>query len=73
MDALMFRLWQHALRMTLEVQERAAQEDGQTLAEYSLILTVIAVGVVVPTMILFRGALAGAFTTATDCMNQVTC
>ncbi len=48
-------------------------ERAQTLAEYSLLLTLVGVGVVVPTMLLFRTALAGAFSSATDCMTRVTC
>ena len=48
-------------------------EYGQTLAEYGLLLTLVAVGVVVPTLILMHGALAGAFGSATDCMSRVTC
>ena len=48
-------------------------EEGQTLAEYSLIITVIAVGVVVTSVAVFRGALAGAFTTVADCIAATTC
>ncbi len=48
-------------------------ERAQTLAEYSLLIAVVGVGVVVPSMLLFRGALAGAFSSATDCMARVTC
>ena len=44
-------------------------ERAQTLAEYGIILTVIAVGVVIPTMLLFRGALSGAFNLATGCLD----
>ena len=49
------------------------RESGQTLAEYSLILTLVAVGVVIPTVIIMRTALAGAFGSATDCILRVTC
>ncbi len=49
------------------------RERGQTLAEYGLILTLVAVGVVVPTMIIMRTALAGAFGSATDCILRVSC
>lgn len=42
---------------------------GQTLAEYGMILTLVAVGVVIPTMLLFREALIDAFVAATSCMN----
>ncbi len=45
------------------------RERGQTLAEYGLLLTLVAVGVITPTVILMRGALAEAFTAATGCMN----
>jgi Flp pilus assembly pilin Flp len=42
---------------------------GQTLAEYGMILTLVAVGVVIPTMLLFREQLIAAFAAASDCMN----
>ncbi len=45
------------------------RERGQTLAEYSLLLALVAVGVVVTTVIVMRTALAGAFTAATGCIN----
>ena len=48
-------------------------EEGQTLAEYSLIITVIAVGVVVSSMVVFRTALAGAFEAAAGCISVVSC
>ena len=48
---------------------RARNESGQTLAEYSLLITIIAVGVVVLAMIAFRGALAGAYNAATGCLD----
>ena len=46
-----------------------SRDRGQTLAEYGLILTLVAVGVVIPTMLLFREALIDAFTAAADCLN----
>ncbi len=49
--------------------QRLRLEDGQTLAEYSLIVTVVAVGVVTLALILFRTALAGAFDSATACFS----
>jgi len=51
----------------------ARDDDGQTLAEYSLIISAVAVATVVTTVIVFRGALASAWNTATDCLNHVTC
>ena len=49
------------------------KEQGQTLAEYGLLLTLVAVGVIVPTLILMRGALAGAFGDVSDCILGTTC
>ncbi|MCH8007948.1 MAG: hypothetical protein IIC91_03720 [Chloroflexi bacterium] len=51
----------------------ARGERGQTLAEYSLLLTLIGVGVVVPAMLLFRAALAGAFSDATAWILRTAC
>jgi Flp pilus assembly pilin Flp len=48
---------------------RTRDEDGQTLAEYSLIITAIAVAVVILALVAFRGALAGAFNAATACLD----
>ena len=45
------------------------RERAQTLAEYGLIISLVAVGVVIPTMLLFRGALADAFNSATNCLD----
>ena len=45
------------------------REHGQTLAEYGLIVGVIAVGVIVPATFIFRDALAGAFDAATFCLS----
>lgn len=51
------------------LRRRLRGETGQALAEYSLILTVIAVGVVVPTMLIFRDALSAGFTSAASCLT----
>lgn len=59
-----------ALAAWHELRNRLASTRAQTLAEYSLVLTLVAVGVVVPTLILFRGALAGAFDGATACLTS---
>ncbi len=49
---------------------RALQnETGQALAEYGVILTVVAVGVVVPTLLLFRAEIAATFSAATGCFD----
>ena len=47
-------------------------EKGQTLAEYGLIMAVIAVAVVITAVTLFRGAITGAFNSATECLSGVT-
>jgi Flp pilus assembly pilin Flp len=44
-------------------------DDGQTLAEYGLILSVVAVAVVAAAVITFRDAIGGAFSSATNCLN----
>ncbi len=47
----------------------AAHEAGQTLAEYSLILTLVAVGVVAISVVFFTTALAGAYDSVTACLG----
>jgi Flp pilus assembly pilin Flp len=54
------------------IQVKTQDEDGQTLAEYGLIMAVIAVAVVVAAGIAFREAIVGAFTSATDCLSGAT-
>jgi len=44
-------------------------ERGQTLAEYSIIISVIAVGVVTLALAAFVPALAGAFDAARSCLD----
>jgi Flp pilus assembly pilin Flp len=44
-------------------------QRGQTLAEYGILLAVVAVGVVVPTMLVFRDALATGFNSMSNCLN----
>ena len=45
-------------------------QRGQTLAEYGLILALIAVGVVLPTVLIFRDALSGSFDAVTTCLVE---
>ncbi len=52
-----------------ELQARAQDEEGQTLAEYGLIMAVIAVAVVVLAVTVFRNAIVGAFNSATQCLS----
>lgn len=66
-------IWEDIVASATLLRAAILGEEGQTLAEYSLIITVIAVGVVAPTMFLMRGALGGAFDSVTDCISRVTC
>lgn len=61
-----------ALRVFVAMQQfgaRTQDEDGQTLAEYSLIISAIAVAAVITGILVFREALTGAFNKASNCLN----
>ena len=61
-----------ALRMLVAFQALEAKvkdEEGQTLAEYGLIMAVIAVAVVVLAVVAFRTAIVTAFNNATGCLD----
>jgi Flp pilus assembly pilin Flp len=51
------------------IESRFQDEEGQTLAEYGLIMAVIAVAVVVGAAFAFKDAIVGAFDNATSCLN----
>jgi Flp pilus assembly pilin Flp len=51
------------------LQARLSDEEGQTLAEYGLIMAVIAVAVVITAVVLFRTAIITAFNSATNCLD----
>ena len=51
------------------LQARTKDESGQTLAEYGLILAVIAVAVVVTSVVAFRENIIAAFDSTTDCLD----
>lgn len=60
------------LRLLCSVQirfEGLRDERGQTLGEYSLIITTIAVGLVLLAVLVFRSALGGAFSAGTRCLD----
>jgi len=52
------------------IKSRFEDEEGQTLAEYGLIMAVIAVAVVVAAGVAFRSAIIGAFNSATSCLED---
>jgi Flp pilus assembly pilin Flp len=52
-----------------DLESRISDEEGQTLAEYGLIMAVIAVAVVAAAAVAFRGAIIGAFSSATTCLG----
>ncbi len=51
------------------VEAKIKDEEGQTLAEYGLIMSVIAVAVIVSAGLLFKTAIVGAFNKATTCLS----
>jgi len=51
------------------LQARTKDESGQTLAEYGLIMAVIAVAVIATAVIVFRDGIIAAFDSATDCLD----
>ena len=61
-----------ALRVLVAIQgieSKVKDEEGQTLAEYGLIMAVIAVAVIAAAAVAFRGAIIGAFSSATTCLG----
>ncbi len=61
-----------ALRVLVALQaieSKVKDEEGQTLAEYGLIMAVIAVAVVAAAAVAFRGAIISAFSSATTCLS----
>jgi Flp pilus assembly pilin Flp len=61
-----------AVKFLVALQQLAAKttdDEGQTLAEYGLIMAVIAVAVVIAAVVAFRGAIVSAFNQATNCLD----
>jgi Flp pilus assembly pilin Flp len=48
---------------------RARDEDGQTVAEYGMIITVVAVATIVLAITLFRDSITSAFNAAINCLD----
>ena len=53
----------------MSLRSNTVDDDGQTLAEYGLIMTLIAIAVVITAAIVFRTALVHAFAAATNCLD----
>ena len=51
------------------IEAKVTDEEGQTLAEYGLIMAVIAVAVIVAAAVAFKGAIITAFDSATNCLS----
>ena len=51
------------------VVEPLRDVTGQTLAEYSILVTVVAVGLTLLALLVFREALTGAFDSVTECLD----
>ena len=61
-----------AVKFLVALQQLVAKttdDEGQTLAEYGLIMAVIAVAVVIAAVVAFRGAIVSAFNQATNCLD----
>ena len=53
----------------MSLRSSTVDEDGQTLAEYGLIMMLVAIAVVITAVLVFRGALVGAFGAASNCLD----
>ena len=63
-----------ALRMLIALEgltQRTRDDEGQTLAEYSLIISTVAVAVVIVSVVAFREVLADTFNSVADCLNAI--
>jgi Flp pilus assembly pilin Flp len=58
-----------AIRWYLQACSFLSGQRGQTLAEYSLLITVIAVAVVVLAMVAFRNGIADAWNSVIPCLT----
>jgi Flp pilus assembly pilin Flp len=51
------------------LESKVTDEEGQTLAEYGLIMAVIAVAVIVAAAVAFKDGIISAFNSATACLS----
>ena len=63
---MLTQFWLHVTRLRSSLSQ---DELGQTLAEYGLIMSVLAIAVLVLAVVAFRGTIIGAFTTAGTCIS----
>jgi Flp pilus assembly pilin Flp len=61
------RVWFALVSLTTPQRD----DEGQTLAEYSLIISAVAVATVIITVIAFREVLADTWNSAADCLNAL--
>lgn len=67
----MLRSFDHVfLPLVARLHGLLSSSRGQTLAEYGLIITIVAVGVTAMALVFFRTQVAGAFTSAATCLNE---
>lgn len=69
LNEVTLRAWVALQGLANAIESKFQDEEGQTLAEYGLIMAVIAVAVVVAAGVAFRGAIIGAFDSATTCLS----
>jgi Flp pilus assembly pilin Flp len=72
LNEVALRVWVAIQALGQSIESKMKDEEGQTLAEYGLIMAVIAVAVVVAAAVAFRGAIVNAFSKATNCLNGTT-
>lgn len=70
LNELALKAFVTAQSLALALKSKMEDEEGQTLAEYGLIMAVIAVAVVIAAGVAFRNSIIGAFSSATDCLNS---
>jgi Flp pilus assembly pilin Flp len=70
LNELALRVLVAAQAVARAAEARFRDQDGQTLAEYGLILAVVAVAVVVTAGVLFRNSIVGAFGSGTKCLKS---
>ncbi len=66
---MVYLLHEAVFRAGVRLLGLLCKERGQTLAEYSLLVGVLAVGVIIPSTFVFRDAIASAFDAVIFCLN----